>query len=179
MTRWWFYRWQMVLVAFMFMVFLTTPATSQPQTNILITACSQANHTNLNLQNFYANLNSTFQDVRTQLSNNNTYFATAEQTRNSEAVYVMGQCRNYMSTMDCVACFDFADRVIRFCAGANGGRVVLDGCFLRWTFIYLLFSYCEYRLRSKSSQSRNIYDHATCGLYCVERLRFPWFVSII
>ncbi|CAH1436883.1 unnamed protein product [Lactuca virosa] len=131
MTRWCFYRWQMVVVAFMFMVFLTTPVTSQPQTNILITACSPANHTNL--PNFYANLNSTFQDVRTQLSNNNTYFATAEQTRNSEAVYVMGQCRNYMSTRDCVACFDFADRSIRFCAGANGGRVVLDGCFLSFS----------------------------------------------
>ncbi|KAL7612871.1 hypothetical protein Lser_V15G06979 [Lactuca serriola] len=130
MTRWWFYRWQMVLVAFMFMVFLTTPATSQPQTNILITACSLVNATNL--QNFYANLNSTFQDVRRQLSNNNTYFATAENTRNSESVYVMGQCRNYMSTRDCVACFDFADRSIRYCAGANGGRAVLDGCFLRY-----------------------------------------------
>ncbi|KAI3519027.1 hypothetical protein L1887_07998 [Cichorium endivia] len=44
----------------------------------------------------------------------------------------MGQCRNYMSTRDCLACFDFADRSIRYCAGATGGRAILDGCFLRY-----------------------------------------------
>ncbi|KAL4577877.1 hypothetical protein LXL04_013992 [Taraxacum kok-saghyz] len=126
--RW--FRWQMVVVAFVLMVFLSNPVRSQPQTNILITACSLVNVTNL--QNFYTNLNETFRNVRQQLANNNTHFATADQTRNSESVYVMGQCRNYMSARDCVACFDFADRTIRVCAGANGGRAVLDGCFLRY-----------------------------------------------
>ncbi|KAI3722987.1 hypothetical protein L2E82_34243 [Cichorium intybus] len=130
MTLRWYYRWQMAVVAFVFMVFVANPVRSQPQANILITACSQVNATNL--QSFYANLNDTFRNVRQQLSNNNTYFATADQTRNSESVYVMGQCRNYMSTSDCVSCFDSADRSIRYCAGANGGRAVLDGCFLRY-----------------------------------------------
>ncbi|PWA34127.1 hypothetical protein CTI12_AA622180 [Artemisia annua] len=130
MTRWWSFGWQMVFVTFVFMVFLTTPVTSQPQTNLLIQSCSQVNVTNI--PNFIGNLNETFRDVRRKLSNNNTYFATSEQTRNSVPVYVLAQCRNYMSTSDCVSCFDFADTSIRFCAPANGGRAVFDGCFLRY-----------------------------------------------
>ncbi|PWA76222.1 hypothetical protein CTI12_AA086050 [Artemisia annua] len=129
MTRW-YYGWQMVLVSFVVMIFLTNPVTSQPQTNLLIRSCSTNNATDI--QKFIGNLNETFRDVRTKLLNNNTYFTTSNQTRNSEPVYVLAQCRNYMSTGDCVSCFDFADRSIRFCAAANGARVVLDGCFLRY-----------------------------------------------
>ncbi|XP_071740167.1 cysteine-rich receptor-like protein kinase 2 [Rutidosis leptorrhynchoides] len=120
---------QMMIAALMFMVCLTTTVKSQPQTNLLITGCSQINATNL--QSFFSNLNETFRDIRIQLSNN-TYFATSEQTRNSEPVYVLAQCRNYMSTNDCLSCFDTAREDIRTCAAANGARVVLDGCFLRY-----------------------------------------------
>nr|XP_043632199.1 putative receptor-like protein kinase At4g00960 [Erigeron canadensis] len=124
--------WHMVFVtASVFMVFLTiNPVSSQPQANLLITGCSQINATNL--QNFFGNLNETFRDLRNKLSNNNSYFATSEQTRNSEPVYAMAQCRNYMSTRDCLSCFDSADTFIRTCAAANGARAVLDGCFLRY-----------------------------------------------
>ncbi|KAJ9541149.1 hypothetical protein OSB04_027655 [Centaurea solstitialis] len=124
MSSWW----QMVVVPFLLMFFLTNPVRSQPQTNILVQSCSQVN---TNLPNFYRNLNETLGNIRRQLSNNDTYFATSEQPRNS--VYVVGQCRNYMSTHDCVACFDFATRSIRSCAPANGARTVLDGCYLRST----------------------------------------------
>ncbi|KAF5798401.1 putative protein kinase RLK-Pelle-DLSV family [Helianthus annuus] len=130
MAQWWSFRWQMVVVATVFMVFLTIPGRSQPQTNVLIQSCSTVNATNT--QNFFSNLNETFRDVRRILSNNNTYFATSNLTRNSEPVYVMAQCRNYMSTSDCLGCFDYAASSIRACANFNGARSVLDGCFLRY-----------------------------------------------
>ncbi|KAL8211251.1 hypothetical protein R6Q57_005688 [Mikania cordata] len=130
MTQWcrWLYT-PMVVVAVVLLVFLTNPASSQPQTNLLIQACSQANVTST--RDFYSNLNQTFGTIRSQLSNN-TYFVTEELTRNSEPVYVMAQCRKYMSTRDCLGCFDFAASSIRACAAANGARAVLDGCFLRY-----------------------------------------------
>nr|XP_043634082.1 putative receptor-like protein kinase At4g00960 [Erigeron canadensis] len=133
MARWWCISHRTVIVTafLMFMVFLTiNPVKSQPQANLLITGCSQINATNL--PNFFGNLNETFRDLRNKLSNNNSYFATSEQTRNSEPVYAMAQCRNYMSTRDCLSCFDSADTFIRACAAANGARAVLDGCFLRY-----------------------------------------------
>ncbi|KAM0067670.1 putative non-specific serine/threonine protein kinase [Helianthus debilis subsp. tardiflorus] len=126
----WCFRWQMVVVAAVFMVFLTNPGRSQPQTNVLTQSCSLVNVTNT--QNFSINLKDTFRDVRRQLSDPNTYFATSNLTRNSEPVYVMIQCRNYMSKSDCLRCFDFAARSIRSCAASNGGRLALEGCFLRY-----------------------------------------------
>ncbi|KAI3743118.1 hypothetical protein L1987_60821 [Smallanthus sonchifolius] len=127
MIRWWLFGWQAVV---MYMIFSTTPVTSQPETNLLLRSCSLLNTTNT--RSFFANLNETFSKVRRQLSDNNTYFATAEQARSTAPVYVMAQCRLYMSTSDCLACFDYATSTIRACATADGARAVLDGCFLRY-----------------------------------------------
>ncbi|KAF7130409.1 hypothetical protein RHSIM_Rhsim10G0182200 [Rhododendron simsii] len=108
---------------------LNLVATADPQTKLLNTGCSQYNATNLS--NFNANLNDTFSQLRSQLSGVNTKFATGQQT-GSDQVYAMAQCRDYLSTTDCVACFDVAVVLIRNCTGANGARVIFDGCFLRY-----------------------------------------------
>ncbi|KAH7849796.1 hypothetical protein Vadar_023068 [Vaccinium darrowii] len=104
-------------------------AVADPQTNLLNQGCSQYNATNLS--DFYTNLNDTLSDLQSQLSGVNTKFATAQQAKGSDPVYVMAQCRDYLSTADCVACFDTAVTQIRNCTGANGARVIYDGCFLR------------------------------------------------
>ncbi|KAK3003641.1 hypothetical protein RJ639_018499 [Escallonia herrerae] len=105
------------------------PVTSDPQTNLLNRGCSQYNATNLS--DFFSNRNATFADIRSQLTNS-THFATAQQSRTSDPVYAMAQCRNYLATADCVACFDAAVSLIRNCSAANGARVIYDGCFLRY-----------------------------------------------
>ncbi|KAJ0771099.1 putative protein kinase RLK-Pelle-DLSV family [Helianthus annuus] len=129
MAQWWSFRWQIVVVAIVLMVFLTNPGRSEPQTHLLLQTCSRFNATNTKI--FFSNLNETFRDVRRKLSNS-TYFTTSNLTTNSEPVYVMAQCRNYMSTSDCLGCFDYAASSIRACATFNGARSVLDGCFLRY-----------------------------------------------
>ncbi|KAK1410559.1 hypothetical protein QVD17_37096 [Tagetes erecta] len=111
-------------------IFIPNPVTSQPQSNLILRGCAQINSSDP--PTFFENLNATFRDIRRQLLNNNTYFATSVQSNNTEPVYALAQCRNYMLANDCVDCLDFADRSIRSCAAAIGGRVVLDGCFLRY-----------------------------------------------
>nr|GLL18986.1 cysteine-rich receptor-like protein kinase 2 [Ipomoea trifida] len=76
---------------------------------------------------FFRRLNASFADLRSQLSDGEKRFATTQQP-----AYVMVQCRNYLSTADCVACYDAAVSAIRSCNAANGGRVIFDGCFLRY-----------------------------------------------
>ncbi|KAH6828229.1 hypothetical protein C2S53_014344 [Perilla frutescens var. hirtella] len=106
-------------------------ANSDPQITLLNKGCSQYNATNV--AGFFDNLNATFSDLRTQLSaGGGTLFATAEQARSSDPVYALVQCRNYMSEMDCLACYDAAVLQIRNCSAANGARVIYDGCFLRY-----------------------------------------------
>ena len=114
---WWWWWWWLII-----------PAFSDPQTNLLNKGCSTYNVTNQS--DFYSNLNDTFSDLENQV-NDNKLFATAERTRNGDSVYAMVQCRYYMSTEDCLACFAAARSLIRSCGAANGARLIYDGCFLR------------------------------------------------
>ncbi|XVF14714.1 hypothetical protein REPUB_Repub09cG0085400 [Reevesia pubescens] len=112
---------------------------SDPQLNLLNSGCSQYNVTNF--QDFSSNLNSTWIQLR-EVLNSSKYFATAQQATGLAPAYAMAQCRNYLSLADCLACFEAALTRIRNCSAANGGRVIYDGCFLRY-------------------ESNNFYDQST------------------
>ncbi|KAL6215148.1 hypothetical protein ACLB2K_014579 [Fragaria x ananassa] len=103
---------------------------ADPQINLLNEGCSQYNATSLS--DFYTNLNATFLDLKVQLLNGSKHFATAQQAKGSDPVYAMTQCRNYLSSADCLSCFAAAVSQIRNCSASNGARVVYDGCFLRY-----------------------------------------------
>ncbi|XP_031107947.1 cold-responsive protein kinase 1-like [Ipomoea triloba] len=119
-SDWWWWA-----VVIMVVSVSSEPAFSDPQTTQLNKGCSQYNVTDV--PGFFRQLNASFADLRSQLSDGKKRFATAQQP-----AYVMVQCRNYLSTADCVACYDAAVSVIRSCNAANGGRVIFDGCFLRY-----------------------------------------------
>ncbi|XP_073106277.1 cysteine-rich receptor-like protein kinase 2 [Elaeis guineensis] len=105
--------------------------TGDPQANLLDLGCSQYKVSSPSL--FFANLNATFADLRANLSaSSSSRFATAVQTSASDPVYALFQCRDYLSAADCAACLAIAEFRIRNCSTANGGRVVFDGCFLRY-----------------------------------------------
>ncbi|KAJ6755004.1 PROMASTIGOTE SURFACE ANTIGEN PROTEIN PSA [Salix purpurea] len=107
-------------------------AFSDPQANRLIhSGCSTVKVDSVTEST--KNLNATLLDLRAQL-NNSKYFATAAQAGDAGQVFAMVQCRKYLSTADCVACFDIAAKQIRrnCSADVTGGRVYYDGCFLRY-----------------------------------------------
>ncbi|KAI3747605.1 hypothetical protein L6452_10119 [Arctium lappa] len=81
---------------------------------------------------FFSNLNSTIDQLRSQLLNNGVYYARAQNLRNEDSVYGLAQCRNYLSTAHCVACFDVAVSAVESCSSVNGANVFLDDCFLRY-----------------------------------------------
>ncbi|KAM7464843.1 hypothetical protein LguiB_012405 [Lonicera macranthoides] len=123
-------HWLPMAALILLLVYSTKPAASQPQTNLLNIACSQDNSTGSSM--FLNNLNGTLSDLRRQLSSGNTKFATADQARNTNPVYGLAQCRDYLSTVDCLACFDASVRQSRDCSADTGARVIYDGCFLRY-----------------------------------------------
>ncbi|GMI81944.1 cysteine-rich RLK (RECEPTOR-like protein kinase) 2, ALTERED SEED GERMINATION 6, CYSTEINE-RICH RLK2 [Hibiscus trionum] len=110
-------------------LWLLEMAASDPQTVLLNQGCSQFNVTNLS--DFSRNVNSSLTELRGQLENG-MYFAVAQEATGSDPVYAMVQCRNYMSTRDCISCFTTASSQISTCSAANGARVIYDGCFLRY-----------------------------------------------
>ncbi|KAM0950085.1 putative protein kinase RLK-Pelle-DLSV family [Dioscorea sansibarensis] len=107
---------------------LQSPVTASPQTNLLNHGCSQYNASNP--LSFVADLNATFLGLRSNLSASaSAVFATASRP----PVYVLFQCRGYLSSSDCLACFSTAAALLlSSCAPANGARVIYDGCMLRY-----------------------------------------------
>ncbi|CAI0401528.1 unnamed protein product [Linum tenue] len=102
---------------------------SDPEINLLSIACSQYKVGSFPL--FAANINSSFSQLRDQLKNGeNKYFATVQQPAGEEPVYAIVQCMKYLSTADCLACFNDAFTRILNCSAASGAHVILDGCFL-------------------------------------------------
>ncbi|KAJ1295128.1 hypothetical protein BS78_01G199800 [Paspalum vaginatum] len=105
------------------------------QATLLNLGCSQYNATPASA--FLTALNSTFADLRANLSAaGSAGFATAEEPRAAAPAFAMAQCRPYVSGRDCVACFDAAaSRLRATCTAgraANGGRIILDGCMIRY-----------------------------------------------
>lgn len=105
-----------------------SPSDASPQSVLLNKGCSQYNVTNAAA--FFQNLDSSFNDLRAQL--NSKMFATTEKAQGSDPVYALAQCRDYLSTSDCISCFTKAELQIRNCSSANGARVIYDGCFIRY-----------------------------------------------
>ncbi|EOX92748.1 Leucine-rich repeat transmembrane protein kinase [Theobroma cacao] len=63
------------------------------------------------------------------MNSDSKYFATAQKARGSDPAYAMVQCRKYLSSADCLACFEAALSRIRHCS-SNGANVIYDGCCL-------------------------------------------------
>ncbi|KAH6833837.1 hypothetical protein C2S53_009846, partial [Perilla frutescens var. hirtella] len=125
-------RWLRLTVAVAAVTTWWQVANADPQTNPLGNGIGCSGEMAINASQFMTNLNATFSDLRTKLSSEKR-FATAEHVISPDPVYGMAQCRNYMSEVDCVACYDFAvDKIRTNCSNMNGARAIFDGCFLRY-----------------------------------------------
>ncbi|WOH15086.1 hypothetical protein DCAR_0934621 [Daucus carota subsp. sativus] len=120
-----------ILLGRVFLIFLMNigGVLSDPQTKLLKEDCSQF-AIGIEMSEFLSNFNKTFGDIRKQLlTDSSIHFATAVEMN----VYGMVQCRNYLSSADCVACLDVAwTRIRRNCPSGDGGHVIYQGCFLRY-----------------------------------------------
>ncbi|KAH6808051.1 hypothetical protein C2S51_029159 [Perilla frutescens var. frutescens] len=129
-SRGWLSWWLRLILAVAAVSMRRQLARSEPQINLLDKGCSQYNATNITA--FFNNLNTTFSDLRTQLSDGRgRRFITAQQEGSLDSVYATVQCRSYMSEPDCLACYDFAISQIANCSTV-GARLVYDGCSLRY-----------------------------------------------
>ncbi|KAL1802966.1 hypothetical protein ACET3Z_031613 [Daucus carota] len=117
------FLWQLVFIAF---VWLIKAVKSDPQTYLLDQDCSP--RISADVSSYLSSRNNTFKDLRGKLLENSTKFATAQQ----DGVYAMVQCRNYLSSADCLICFDAAVSLSLACHSDGPARVIYQGCFLRY-----------------------------------------------
>ncbi|XP_042437968.1 cysteine-rich receptor-like protein kinase 2 [Zingiber officinale] len=119
------------VLGFVVLILWSRVTVGEPQANLLQDGCSLFNVRNASA--FAATFNDTLADLRSSISaSNSSLFATVHRPRAPQSVYALFQCRSYLSSADCLACFSAAEGHIRRCGAAHGGRVIYDGCFLRY-----------------------------------------------
>ncbi|XP_028801985.1 cysteine-rich receptor-like protein kinase 2 isoform X2 [Neltuma alba] len=148
------------LIAFVFWSWrILDGVVSDPQINFLTRGCNPYNeYLVANVSLFEANINATLRDIREQISGQNKHFATAQQAASGgNTVSSLFQCRSYLSMPDCIACFDVAAPQILSCAaGEPGGRVVYDGCYLRYDISVAFFGATTQSINSASCGNQTI-----------------------
>ncbi|WOH11005.1 hypothetical protein DCAR_0830482 [Daucus carota subsp. sativus] len=112
---------------FVIVSMIMTRITSDSQAEELLERCTRFK-VSTDLSTFLSSVNKTLEEMRKQLSN--AHFATAYEID----VFGMAQCRNYLSTVDCLACFDAGvTQIRRKCdATMDGAHFIYQGCFLRY-----------------------------------------------
>nr|XP_017222211.1 PREDICTED: cysteine-rich receptor-like protein kinase 2 isoform X1 [Daucus carota subsp. sativus] len=117
----------MLGLTFVIVSSIITRITSDSQAEELLERCSRFKVTT-DLSIFLGSVNKTLGDMRKQLSN--AQFATTYETD----VFGMAQCRNYLSTADCLACFDAGVTQIRRKCNAvvDAAHFIYQGCFLSY-----------------------------------------------
>ncbi|CAH1429770.1 unnamed protein product [Lactuca virosa] len=68
----------------------------------------------------------------TMLLLNRVHYAVARTLINGEAVWGLASCRGYVSTTNCVACFDHAVVLLRACGRGSGAHAFYNDCDLRY-----------------------------------------------
>ncbi|PKU88143.1 cysteine-rich receptor-like protein kinase 2 [Dendrobium catenatum] len=119
-------------LVFLLLLWKNDLTVADPQTNLLDIGCSTYNATNTSL--FLSNLNTTFSRLRSKLSSaaGGDLSATSELPQSAAPVYGLFFCRSYLSLSDCLACLAAAVSSTRRCGFGTGGRVIFDGCTLRY-----------------------------------------------
>ncbi|KAI3794367.1 hypothetical protein L1987_36997 [Smallanthus sonchifolius] len=82
--------------------------------------------------NFDKNRNSTFNELRVQLLNQRLLYARAQALSAGDSVFAAVQCRNYLSTDQCMACFDASVSKLLNCTSGNGAYISFDNCSVRY-----------------------------------------------
>ena len=115
------------------LLFSTVLTAVDLEANLLNSRCSAVKSTNVTL--FNENLNGVLVALSATIASSG--FATNKQVRGTYPVYGLAQCRKDKSPSDCLKCIAVGEKQIRNCSTVSGGRVIYDGCFLRYESEYL------------------------------------------
>ena len=125
--------WWMSTLVVMFFITMDTQVISQSsdnRTNTLLRRYCRS-YDSVYGEVYLSNLNTTISSLRRQLSNPEVYYAFSQAANNDAFVYSFALCREYLSTSQCVACFDSAINETKACGIADGASVIYDDCSIR------------------------------------------------
>ncbi|KAL6577895.1 Cell division control protein 2 [Orobanche minor] len=117
----------MMIIIIMVILLLPDPLLAEPRTRTVRFICgTQVEHnTTLYVPNFVSTMENISGQIRT------SGFGVAETGSGPDTNYALAQCYGDLSLVDCVLCYAEARTLLPQCYPVNGGRIYLDGCFMR------------------------------------------------
>lgn len=118
---------QLAFTTLFVMTFLLIIVSGDARSRTVRIICSKQpeHNTTLFVPNFVAAMGKISDQMRT------TGFGKAIVGTGPDANYGLAQCYGDLSLLDCVLCYAEARTVLPQCYPNNGGRIYLDGCFMR------------------------------------------------
>ncbi|KAK1407705.1 hypothetical protein QVD17_39328 [Tagetes erecta] len=124
--------WISTMVVMVFLMMSKHAASQSGGTNnALLRKYCRTYTTTGNGESYLRNVNIIFSSIRRQLSDPQSYYAYAQTKNSGEFVYAFALCREYLSTSQCLACFDSAVNETKSCGIADGGNIIYDYCNIR------------------------------------------------
>ncbi|KAF8399734.1 hypothetical protein HHK36_015605 [Tetracentron sinense] len=140
------------LISFFFFFFFLIPSLIQltnadPRVEIVYKECRK-DHAQ-NMSQYLESYSKVVNDIQEQMQRNKFGFAAAGESPNR--LYVLSQCLDDLSNEECATCFTDIRTVFPGCFPSTGGRVYLDGCFIRgenYSFYREALSPLDYKICS-------------------------------
>ncbi|KAK9063460.1 hypothetical protein SSX86_017330 [Deinandra increscens subsp. villosa] len=116
-----------ILIALLIILQETPRTEGEARAQIINMTCDhqRENNQTLFIPNFVNVMGLIGTQIRTSLN------GTAVVGTGPDSNYGLAQCYNDLSTQDCILCYSEARTVLPSCFPNNGGRIYLDGCFMR------------------------------------------------
>ncbi|CAA0818384.1 Cysteine-rich receptor-like protein kinase 2 [Striga hermonthica] len=115
------------LIAILPVFLLTNRIRADPRTQTVLFTCGTQPEDNQTA--FVPNFVAAMENISTQVRASG--FGTASVGSGPNTNYGLAQCYGDLSLVDCVLCYAAARTLLPQCYPGNGGRVYLDGCFMR------------------------------------------------
>ncbi|PIN02880.1 Serine/threonine protein kinase [Handroanthus impetiginosus] len=136
-----------ILIIFLEILLCPNESYADPRAQTVnFTCATQLEHnTTLYVRNIVATTENVSAQIRT------SGFGTAASRSGADTIYLLAQCYGDLSLVDCVLCYAQARTILPQCYPFAGGRIYVDGCFMRGE------SYSFFQEYTGPN------DHAVCG----------------
>ncbi|XP_077244195.1 cysteine-rich RLK (RECEPTOR-like protein kinase) 2 [Tasmannia lanceolata] len=119
------------LPSLLFLLFLLSLSTNRtkadPRSTTILTRCGTQLEYNTSI--YVVNFVATMANISTQIQN--AHYGLSIVGSKPDASLGLAQCYGDLSQLDCVLCYAEARTILPNCYPMNGGRIYLDGCFMR------------------------------------------------
>lgn len=107
--------------------FSINPSHADPRTELVARTCGNVHVRNVS--NYFKNYSNITDYLQDEIYRN--LFAFKDTGNPPDRLYVLAQCMDDLSNDECAMCFAQISTLIPACFPNTGGRVYLDGCFIR------------------------------------------------